>query len=222
MRFCLDHKEIGGYRFQEYTFYNTKHTGTDWVANFVSLYAPVSGNIIATPVDYGGGQWINFQCDDGSLHLFAHLSSVHPLGRYEEGQQIGITGNTGGYTTGPHLHEQIYVNGNLIDPEGYYKGETMDTELLALVNKYNQERYNENAAQDIRINDLYTKLNETNIRMDNVEKTLQEVKSQLDRIETTLAKVLSDEVIQEAKIGKVEPQKGFLELLTDWIKGLKK
>ena len=225
MRFPLDYKAIGGYRFQEYTFYNTYHTGTDWVANFVSLYAPVSGSIIATPWDYGGGQWVNFRGDDGSLHLFAHLSAVRPLGRYNEGQQIGVTGNTGGYTTGPHLHEQIYINGSLINPEGYYEGEVMATtdEIAAIGVRLDNVG---NAITGLRadVNSLASRMD--NVGNENVAQNNRdnELKAQMDRIETTLAKVLSDEVLQEAKIDgiKVGPQKGFWELLTDWVNGFKK
>lgn len=207
MRFPLNSKTIGGYRFQEWTFYNTKHTGTDWVANGWILYAPTNGRIVATPWDYGGGQWVNFQGDDGALHLFAHLSKAFPIGRYEEGQQIGVTGNTGAYTTGAHLHEQIYINGGLVDPEKYYEGENMGA--IEDLGRYNQERFNENVAQDGKINDLYNKLGE--------------LKSQLDRMETTLGKILSDEVLQNAKLDgvKVEPQKGFWELLTEWLNSFK-
>ena len=43
---------------------------------------------------------------------YAHLQSVQPSGWYEEGQQIGTCGNTGSWSTGPHVHfesNQPYV-----------------------------------------------------------------------------------------------------------------
>ena len=35
---------------------------------------------------------------------YAHLQSVQPTGWYEEGEVIGKCGNTGSWSTGPHLH----------------------------------------------------------------------------------------------------------------------
>lgn len=218
MRFPLNHKEQSGYKFMEPTFYNTYHTGTDWVANLVPLYAPISGNIVSRPWDYGGGQWVNFQADDGTLHLFAHLSNAYAVGRYAEGQQIGVTGNTGGYTTGAHLHEQIYRNGILINPEGYYKENTMP----------GLTPQNLRTDIDFLANEVRPQLAKLRTDIDFLAKESRDndsaMKAQLDRIETTLAKVLSDEVLQEAKISgiKVEPQKGFWELFTNWINGFKK
>lgn len=219
MRFPLNSKAIGGYRFQEWTFYNTKHTGTDWVANYWILYAPTNGNIVATPYDYGGGQWVNFQGDDGALHLFAHLSKAFPISRYAEGQQIGVTGNTGNWTSGVHLHESIYKNGNLINPETYYSGGTggnMDEQIRQIGVRLDNvggslaQHTSQIAALGIRLDNVGGSLTQHTAQ-------IQDLKSQLDRIETTLAKVLTDEVLQNAKLEgiKVEPQKGFWELFAD-------
>ena len=39
----------------------------------------------------------------------------------QTGQQIGVTGNTGTVTTGPHLHVQIFdAIGRRVDPEEYF------------------------------------------------------------------------------------------------------
>lgn len=40
----------------------------------------------------------------------------------EEGQELGIKGSTG-YSTGPHLHYGVKVNGNYVDPKPYLTGE---------------------------------------------------------------------------------------------------
>jgi len=40
---------------------------------------------------------------------YAHLESVAPPGWYEQGEQIGTCGNTGTWSTGPHLHFESNV-----------------------------------------------------------------------------------------------------------------
>lgn len=54
--------------------------------------------------------------DDGSMALYAHLQEngvvVRPGQRVTLGQVIGYTGNTG-YSSGPHLHFAVQVNGGM-------------------------------------------------------------------------------------------------------------
>lgn len=41
---------------------------------------------------------------DGLVTSYSHLSAVKPGGAYKRGDLIGACGNTGTWTTGPHLH----------------------------------------------------------------------------------------------------------------------
>jgi len=63
---------------------------------------------------YGGrANFVRILHDDGTMALYAHLqeSGVHVrLGqRVQQGQRIGLSGNTG-FTSGPHLHFVVQVN----------------------------------------------------------------------------------------------------------------
>jgi murein DD-endopeptidase MepM/ murein hydrolase activator NlpD len=63
---------------------------------------------------YGGrANFIRILHDDGTMALYAHLRSEGALVRVgqhvRQGQQIGLSGNTG-FTTGPHLHFAVQIN----------------------------------------------------------------------------------------------------------------
>lgn len=96
--------------------------------------ASQSGTVIAVsnscthdyPKDYGcgcGGNYGNYVLisHDGTYSTrYAHLSSVSvSVGDYvSQGQTIGYIGSTG-WSTGDHLHFEVYVNGAAQDPMNY-------------------------------------------------------------------------------------------------------
>ncbi len=64
--------------------------------------------------EYGGrANFVRILHDDGSMALYAHLQPDGALVRVgqavRQGQQIGLSGNTG-FTSGPHLHFAVQVN----------------------------------------------------------------------------------------------------------------
>ncbi|MBQ9899009.1 MAG: peptidoglycan DD-metalloendopeptidase family protein [Ruminococcus sp.] len=68
----------------------------------------------------GYGNYVMISHDDGTATLYGHLSSVAvSYGSYvSQGQVIGYIGSTG-WSTGDHLHFEIYVGGVRVDPLGY-------------------------------------------------------------------------------------------------------
>lgn len=119
----LKNMKIVGYRFGQKTFYNDFHIGTDYGLLGDIIYAPFNG--LATKT-YGpsGGNTILFKADNGKLYRFLHCKQILKTGRVNEGDQIGIVGNTG-VSTKPHTHIDISKNGklelnnrnNFLDPE---------------------------------------------------------------------------------------------------------
>ena len=98
------------------------HTGIDLCGNKGdNIYAYKSGTVIKTQYSNRSyGNMILLQHSDGTQTRYAHLSSiVVSNGQYVNcGQVIGYMGSTGN-STGNHLHFEIIVNGNTINPYNY-------------------------------------------------------------------------------------------------------
>ncbi len=115
-----------GWRFNGTDF----HTGVDFTGSNVngkSVVAANAGNVIFTKTTYipgrSYGKYIIVDHGGGYSTLYAHLSSVNvSVGDYvRKGQNIGNVGSTG-WSTGPHLHFEVRVNGKHTNPLPYLKG----------------------------------------------------------------------------------------------------
>ena len=95
------------------------HGGLDFlvVLNSLNIYAPAPGKILyAGPMDIRGFTTF-IDHGQGVVSGYAHQNEILvEVGEtVETGQLIGMIGNTG-RVTGPHLHWDIWVNGNQVDP----------------------------------------------------------------------------------------------------------
>ena len=104
-----------------------KHKGID-IANKpgTPIFAPANGTITQVTDTYKGktswGHVIVLQTAGGVETVFAHLkdSQVTPGQTVAKGTQIARVGNTG-KSTGPHVHIQTTINGELKDPMVVWK-----------------------------------------------------------------------------------------------------
>jgi len=97
--------------------------GADYYAHYVPLYAPFDTVIAKEYYGSDGGKWIWFNDKNGNSIQCAHMSEykVNVGDKVKEGDIIGITGNSGTITTGPHLHVQIIDrNSHRVDPVLYF------------------------------------------------------------------------------------------------------
>ena len=101
------------------------HTGIDMAAKLgTPILAPADGSVQIVEIDYqenrGYGKKIILQHSDGMATVFAHLNeiSVEKGQPVKQGEQIGEVGNTG-KSTGPHLHFEMWKNGEHVNPADY-------------------------------------------------------------------------------------------------------
>ncbi len=99
------------------------HAGTDMAGPVgTPIVAPADGVVTHAGWSSGYGRLIKIQHEFGIETRFAHLSAMKvKVGqRVSRGERIGDMGNSG-RSTGPHLHYEIRVGGEPIDPMIYIK-----------------------------------------------------------------------------------------------------
>ncbi|KKB07565.1 hypothetical protein VE26_12645 [Devosia chinhatensis] len=109
-----------GYRIHPIFKTRRLHTGVDLAApTGTPIYAGGDGTITYYKWQSGYGNKIEIQHVNGYETAYGHLSRfVDGIGigtQVRQGQLIGYVGSTG-QSTGPHLHYEIKINGNLVDP----------------------------------------------------------------------------------------------------------
>ena len=82
--------------------------------------AVLVGEVIIAGWRNGFGNTVVLNHFDGYTTLYAHLSkiSVSVGQEVDHGARIGSVGSTG-WSTGPHLHFEIRINGRAVDPMPY-------------------------------------------------------------------------------------------------------
>ena len=112
-----------GYRIDP--FYRTRkfHAGMDFTANTgTEVYATANGRVESVVRKFGGyGRHIIVNHGNGYKTLYAHLSAakVKQGQKVVRGQVIGAVGNTG-KSTGPHLHYEVRLNNEPLNPSNFY------------------------------------------------------------------------------------------------------
>jgi len=99
------------------------HRGVDFIGKTGdSIKAAMKGTVLHIDNNPNLGNFIILKHDGGIQTLYAHLSAytVKAGDTVSQGQEIGKIGATG-YTTGPHLHFEVFRNGNRVDPLDLYK-----------------------------------------------------------------------------------------------------
>jgi len=98
------------------------HRGLDIAApTGTPIYAAAAGTVLSSGwSDNGFGYCILISHGNGVQTLYAHCSDLYvSAGEYvSQGEHIAAVGSTG-WSTGPHLHLEIRVNGTIVNPQYY-------------------------------------------------------------------------------------------------------
>jgi murein DD-endopeptidase MepM/ murein hydrolase activator NlpD len=101
-----------------------RHMGNDIFAKRgTPVVAPMGGTLRRADGHIAGLAWY-IAGDDGTTFYGAHLDAISAAaGRVEQGQRIGVVGNTGDASSTPtHLHFEVHPGGGpAVDPYGYLR-----------------------------------------------------------------------------------------------------
>jgi len=129
---------ISGFGFRIDPIYKTKqmHTGMDFTAaQGTEVY--VTGDGVVEEIEqkkWGYGNCIVVNHGYGYKTRYAHLSKfkVKVGQKLKRGELIGLIGSTG-KSTGPHLHYEVEVNGEKVNPIGYYHSDLSPEQFEQLI-----------------------------------------------------------------------------------------
>lgn len=110
-----------GYRIHPIKGYQKLHRGTDFAApTGTPVFASGSATVISASYAGGAGNLVKLQHENGWVTKYMHLNTFAPgMGsgaRVTQGQKIGEVGSTGA-STGPHLHYEVWIENEPVDPQ---------------------------------------------------------------------------------------------------------
>lgn len=107
-----------GYR----TYDNSFHKGLDFAASTgTPIYAAEAGTVIISGYSSSAGYWVVISHGNGLVTKYMHMATqpyVSAGQTVTKGQNIGPVGSTGN-SSGPHLHFQVELNGQAVNPRYY-------------------------------------------------------------------------------------------------------
>ena len=111
-----------GYRSDPFTGQTKGHTGIDIaVPTGTPVRAALPGVVTKATYNAGGyGYYVMIDHGNGMVTLYAHNSKllVSVGDTVEAGDTVSLSGSTG-RSTGPHLHFEVRVNGQRVNPRSY-------------------------------------------------------------------------------------------------------
>jgi murein DD-endopeptidase MepM/ murein hydrolase activator NlpD len=84
------------------------------------IIATANGKVVTVSFDHGFGNYVIIQHKHGFYTRYAHLQKVKVVNgaSVSQGDVIGFVGNTG-ISTGPHLHYEVHIGSDVVDPAKY-------------------------------------------------------------------------------------------------------
>ena len=97
------------------------HTGVDWPAPYGTIVGSTAPGVVSfAGWDGGYGYWVEVDHGGGVRSRYAHLSEISvEVGQWvDAGSFVGAVGDTGN-SSGAHLHFEIIMQGEPVDPFGW-------------------------------------------------------------------------------------------------------
>ncbi len=110
-----------GWRTHPVWGYQSFHTGVDLAANQGDpIYAVAAGTVTTATYQEAYGYCVEISHGNGYGSFYGHMTKyIVSVGDYvSQGQVIGYVGSTG-WSTGPHLHFEVHLNGSTVNPMDY-------------------------------------------------------------------------------------------------------
>jgi murein DD-endopeptidase MepM/ murein hydrolase activator NlpD len=98
------------------------HLGTDIIApKDTPIKAISAGVVVGSDFTLDTGNTISVQHPDNVISIYKHNSALLKKSgdKVSAGEAIAIIGNTGELTDGPHLHFELWYDGNPVNPENF-------------------------------------------------------------------------------------------------------
>jgi hypothetical protein len=113
-----------GYGWRIDPVYHTRrfHAGMDFTApTGTNIYATANGSVMSAGWKQGYGNCVEINHGFGYVTLYGHMSAIKVrMGQpVKRGDVIGLVGSTG-KSTGPHLHYEVHLRGEIMNPANYY------------------------------------------------------------------------------------------------------
>lgn len=135
-----------GFGMRIHPIYKVKkmHTGIDFAASIgTPVYATADGTVSKVDVRFSGyGKMVEIDHGFGYRTRYAHMHdfAVRTGQHVKRGDLIGYVGNTG-LSTAPHLHYEVFINDQRVDPVHYFFNDLTAAEyekILELASAENQ------------------------------------------------------------------------------------
>jgi len=102
--------------------YTRAHQGIDFGAGTGTPILAAGDGVVVQSSRWGGyGNWLRIRhsggWDTGYGHISRYAKGIHPGVHVRQGQVVAYVGSTG-LATGPHLHYEIWKNGQRVNPIG--------------------------------------------------------------------------------------------------------
>ena len=112
-----------GYGWRIDPVYHTRrfHAGMDFTApTGTPIYATANGTVSSAGWKQGYGNCVEINHGFGYETLYGHMSVIkaRPGQQVKRGEVIGLVGSTG-KSTGPHLHYEVHLRGEIMNPANY-------------------------------------------------------------------------------------------------------